>query len=276
MVQSEIRVEDRVEEVGKWEVVDTDAPADTMPAVPKPGSIMPPPASAIPRMQEVRLVCASLDGRAHEAWMRADIHEPPTRAKDPGDLGEDGGGVVEVGVCQDRDDGVERGIGERQPGRVSRNQHGACCVSSLLGHGELVGRDIDADERPAEAVQYLKCDSRSATEVETSPWSLAQQALHRFELDSSQVDRADVVVVPIGQPVVPRCLLHEIDGRSLDDRPAWGSELELLAGHASRFEDAALPKGGAVGERTDAQQAPEMQAHRHGGAESAPQSDLID
>jgi hypothetical protein len=152
VIESEARVEDRVEEVSERKMVDADAPAEAVSAKAEPGTVMPPTASAIAGMKEVWLTRASLDRWAQETGMHADIDEATAGTKDTCDLGKDGAGVLEVGVCQDRDDRVERGIGERQPNSVDLKQDSANFVGMLLGYGELVCGDIDADDRPAETL----------------------------------------------------------------------------------------------------------------------------
>jgi len=141
----------------------------------EPGAALVPAPPPVAAVEQVGSSGVALQERADEAGVDADIAEASAPAQHPGGFGERGLGVVEVGMGQDRDDRVERSVGERQGGDVGGDQDGAGRAGPLPGYAELVAGQVNPDHPPAPLEQAGDGDAGAAAEVEAGAGPGADQ-----------------------------------------------------------------------------------------------------
>jgi len=90
--------------------------------------------------------------RSDEAGVRAEVDEGRCRPQDTYRLCEQRAEVLDVGVRERRERGVEPAVGERKANGVVMDELRPA-VPARPGDAKLVGRDVDAGDRPAELEQ---------------------------------------------------------------------------------------------------------------------------
>ena len=166
-LQQESALEQRVQEGGERQVVDADARPD--PGLREVPGLRLPAGEAVFGMQQGRLTGAPLDRRRSEARMDAEVDERPAGPEHAPGFREGRARIIEIGVGEDRDDGVERGVVEREPMCVGAHEALDDRARVLLGDSELVGGDVDCRDRPAGLDQERDRPAGAAPEVETAP-----------------------------------------------------------------------------------------------------------
>jgi hypothetical protein len=104
--------------------------------------------------------------RPDEAWIQADVDKCTTGTEHTRRLADDGWEVFYVGVREDRDNCVETSVGERQILRVRLDKFDLAANHALFGEPQLVGRNVDPGNAPAQATQRVEVDARAAAQVE--------------------------------------------------------------------------------------------------------------
>ena len=131
---------------------------------------------------------------ADEAGMGTDVDERPMRPEHAHDLPHHSRKVVHVGVRPDRDHAIEGRVVERQ--RLARRSMELRTVRS--GSPQHRVRDVDAHDRPAEALQDRNGDPRAATEIEAAPVAGTEKALENVDLVLVQRRAKSLVPLDVG------------------------------------------------------------------------------
>lgn len=200
-------------------MIDADPRSD---ALPESRASALPASPAIAGMQNVDTSRIPFDEGSNEARMGADVNERAAGAKHAAHLGESTFWVIEVGVGEQRDDGVERLVRKRQPARVSLDEFGRHITGVFARDSQLIGRDVNADHGPAAPGKVRNGDAGTAPEVEALARTGAEESSQSLDCSRRDAHRADFLLVPIRQTVVSRWAGHKARIRH---RSSWESEL---------------------------------------------------
>src|SRR5262249_47543213 len=144
-----------------------------------------------------------------EARMQSEVNEASAGLEDAGGLREHGRVVADVGVDEDGCDRTEGAVLEGKVGGISPDELHVL-AGAVAGNPELVDGRVDAGDAPAERVQGLEVEAAATAEVEHPARPGAEE--RDESLARGERELAEVLVVVVGDSVVPRRGRHRFDG----------------------------------------------------------------